>query len=56
CLAEKLKVLKEGHCRTQALPRSSLGIAYVIRDKGDYILIVKWGDDNIPGSPFHVTV
>lgn len=30
-------------------------IGYVIRDKGDYILIVKWGDDHIPGSPFHVT-
>ncbi|XP_066973713.1 filamin-A isoform X14 [Macrobrachium rosenbergii] len=31
-------------------------IAYVVRDKGDYILIVKWGDDHIPGSPFHVTL
>ncbi|XP_053627229.2 filamin-A isoform X9 [Cherax quadricarinatus] len=31
-------------------------IGYVVRDKGDYILIVKWGDDHIPGSPFHVTV
>ncbi|XP_071544156.1 filamin-A isoform X14 [Panulirus ornatus] len=31
-------------------------IGYVVRDKGDYILIVKWGDDHIPGSPFHVIV
>ncbi|XP_069165536.1 LOW QUALITY PROTEIN: filamin-A [Procambarus clarkii] len=31
-------------------------IGYVVRDKGDYLLIVKWGDDHIPGSPFHVTV
>ncbi|XP_068218759.1 filamin-A isoform X2 [Palaemon carinicauda] len=29
-------------------------IAYVVREKGDYILIVKWGDDHIPGSPFRV--
>lgn len=31
-------------------------IGYVVRDKGNYILIVKWGDDHIPGSPFHVEV
>ncbi|KAG0726642.1 Filamin-A [Chionoecetes opilio] len=29
-------------------------VGYVIRDKGNYVLIVKWGDDHIPGSPFHV--
>ncbi|KAK8751523.1 hypothetical protein OTU49_008926 [Cherax quadricarinatus] len=31
-------------------------ISYKVHDKGDYILIVKWGDDHIPGSPFAINV
>ncbi|XP_032822250.2 filamin-C isoform X1 [Petromyzon marinus] len=31
-------------------------VTYMVKEKGDYVLIVKWGDDGIPGSPFHVTV
>ncbi|KAJ8411391.1 hypothetical protein AAFF_G00173970 [Aldrovandia affinis] len=31
-------------------------VTYTVKEKGDYILIVKWGDDSVPGSPFHVTV
>ncbi|CAL8405192.1 unnamed protein product [Arctogadus glacialis] len=31
-------------------------VTYTVKEQGDYILIVKWGDDNVPGSPFHVTV
>jgi filamin len=31
-------------------------VSYTVQDKGDYVLIVKWGDEHIPGSPFHVTV
>nr|XP_020655560.1 filamin-B isoform X4 [Pogona vitticeps] len=31
-------------------------VTYVVKEKGDYILAVKWGEDHIPGSPFHVTV
>ncbi|XP_035281892.1 filamin-C isoform X9 [Anguilla anguilla] len=31
-------------------------VTYTVKEKGDYILIVKWGDDNVPGSPYHVTV
>ena len=29
---------------------------YTVLDRGDYILVVKWGDEHIPGSPFHVNV
>ncbi|XP_015782662.1 filamin-A isoform X2 [Tetranychus urticae] len=29
-------------------------VTYNLKDKGDYVLIVKWGDDHIPGSPFKV--
>ncbi|XP_072945907.1 filamin-A isoform X3 [Epargyreus clarus] len=29
---------------------------YVVRDRGEYIVIVKWGDDHIPGSPYKVEV
>ncbi|XP_054622815.1 filamin-C-like isoform X3 [Dunckerocampus dactyliophorus] len=31
-------------------------VTYTIKEVGNYILIVKWGDDHVPGSPFHVTV
>ncbi|XP_051932354.1 filamin-B isoform X2 [Hippocampus zosterae] len=31
-------------------------VSYVLRERGDYMLVVKWGEDHIPGSPFHVTV
>ena len=31
-------------------------VTYTVLDRGDYVLVVKWGDDHIPGSPFHVNV
>uniref|UniRef100_A0A7N8XHM8 Filamin B n=1 Tax=Mastacembelus armatus TaxID=205130 RepID=A0A7N8XHM8_9TELE len=31
-------------------------VSYLLKERGNYILVVKWGDDHIPGSPFHVTV
>ncbi|XP_078091830.1 filamin-C isoform X3 [Mustelus asterias] len=31
-------------------------VTYTVKEKGDYILIVKWGDESVPGSPFHATV
>lgn len=34
--------------------RNTYNVNYLIRERGDYILIVKWGDDHIPGSPYKV--
>ncbi|KAK1906400.1 Filamin-C [Dissostichus eleginoides] len=31
-------------------------VTYTVKEQGSYILILKWGDDHAPGSPFHVTV
>jgi len=31
-------------------------INYIVKELGDYMLIVKWGNDQIPGSPFCVKV
>ncbi|XP_035238872.1 LOW QUALITY PROTEIN: filamin-A-like [Anguilla anguilla] len=31
-------------------------VTYQLVQKGEYTLVVKWGDDHIPGSPFHITV
>uniref|UniRef100_A0A8D0HEX4 Filamin A n=1 Tax=Sphenodon punctatus TaxID=8508 RepID=A0A8D0HEX4_SPHPU len=31
-------------------------VSYLLKDKGEYVLVVKWGDEHIPGSPFHVSV
>jgi filamin len=36
--------------------RNLYAVSYVVRERGDYIVIVKWGDDHIPGSPFKVEV
>ncbi|KAM7421946.1 hypothetical protein PAMA_010159 [Pampus argenteus] len=31
-------------------------VSYLLKERGNYVLVVKWGDDHIPGSPFQVTV
>uniref|UniRef100_M3ZRE7 Filamin A n=1 Tax=Xiphophorus maculatus TaxID=8083 RepID=M3ZRE7_XIPMA len=31
-------------------------VSYQLKEKGEYILVVKWGDEHIPGSPYHLTV
>ncbi len=31
-------------------------IHYKVHERGDHVLIVKWGEDHIPGSPFTVNV
>ncbi|XP_036387133.1 filamin-B [Megalops cyprinoides] len=31
-------------------------VNYIVKERGSYILAVKWGDEHIPGSPFHITV
>lgn len=31
-------------------------VTYAVKDKGSYTVIVKWGDDNVPGSPYKVAV
>ncbi|XP_065372293.1 filamin-A isoform X2 [Calliphora vicina] len=36
--------------------RNNYNVSYLVRDRGQYILIVKWGDDHIPGSPFQIDV
>jgi len=32
------------------------GVSYKLSDPGQYILYVKWGDEHVMGSPFHVEV
>merc|ERR1711988_1883842 len=29
-------------------------VSYIVHQKGEYIIFVKWGDEHIPGSPFRV--
>lgn len=31
-------------------------VTYTLKERGNYILVVKWGEDHIPGSPFNVVV
>ncbi|KAL4712562.1 hypothetical protein ACJJTC_007578 [Scirpophaga incertulas] len=42
--------------RLRTKVRTNYECWYVVRDRGDYIVIVKWGDDHIPGSPYKVEV
>ena len=35
---------------------TNVDVTYTVKEKGDYILIVKWGDESVPGSPFKVNV
>lgn len=36
--------------------RNNYSVNYLVRDRGEYILIIKWGEDHIPGSPFKIDV
>uniref|UniRef100_A0A8C8SLZ0 Filamin C n=1 Tax=Pelusios castaneus TaxID=367368 RepID=A0A8C8SLZ0_9SAUR len=31
-------------------------VTYTVKEKGDYVLILKWGDEGVPGSPYQITV
>jgi len=31
-------------------------VSYSLKDRGDYLIFVKWGEDHIPGSPFQIQV
>ncbi|XP_076669355.1 filamin-A-like isoform X2 [Andrena cerasifolii] len=36
--------------------RNNYNVSYLVRERGEYIVIVKWGDEHIPGSPYKVEV
>lgn len=36
--------------------KNNYNVNYYIRERSDYLLMVMWGDDHIPGSPFNVEV
>lgn len=38
------------------LGHNNYQVNYMVRDRGDYVIIVKWGEDHIPGSPYKVEV
>ncbi|XP_034239661.1 filamin-A isoform X3 [Thrips palmi] len=43
-------------CFIKHMGRNNYQVNYVVRERGDYIVLVKWGDEHIPGSPFKVDV
>ncbi|XP_037087159.1 filamin-A-like [Pollicipes pollicipes] len=36
--------------------RNQYHVFYTVKERGKYILVVRWGADNIPGSPFEIEV
>jgi len=36
--------------------RNQYQVFYTVKERGKYILVVRWGAENIPGSPFEVEV
>jgi filamin len=41
-------------CFIKHAGRNVYNVNYLVRERGDYILIIKWGEEHIPGSPFKV--
>jgi len=37
------------------LGRNMYEVKYQVKERGDHVVIVKWGEEHIPGSPFKVT-
>lgn len=31
-------------------------VTYSAQEPGKYLLVIKWGTDHVPGSPFHLTI
>jgi filamin len=42
--------------RIRHVGRNQYSVSYLVQEPGNYVLVVKWGDQHIPGSPFHVAV
>nr|XP_042902335.1 filamin-A isoform X2 [Parasteatoda tepidariorum] len=40
----------------KAIGKNMYQVNYTVKEKGDHVVAVKWGDDHIPGSPFKVEV
>ncbi|VVC42331.1 Hypothetical protein CINCED_3A018391 [Cinara cedri] len=36
------------------MKQNNYNVSYIVRERGEYIILIKWGDDHIPGSPFKV--
>jgi filamin len=53
-LAGPLGPIDEVHVRHLGQQRFS--VAYTVKDRGAHILMVKWGDEHVPGSPFMIDV
>ena len=43
------------HAKTMSMKHTghnNYNLSYVVRERGEHIVIVKWGDEHIPGSPY----
>ncbi|CAL8084394.1 unnamed protein product [Calicophoron daubneyi] len=38
------------------LGQGQYAVSYMVRDRGQHLIMVKWGDQHVPGSPFVVNV
>lgn len=46
-----------GQCDNLAirhLGNNVYNVTFAVKDRGEYAVIVKWGEDSIPGSPFQL--
>lgn len=48
CPCEEIHVHHQGGNR--------YSVNYLVREPGQYLLVIKWGDQHVPGSPYHITV
>ena len=42
--------------RVRHVGRCQYTVSYVCKERGNYVLVVKWGDQHVPGSPYSFSV
>jgi Filamin/ABP280 repeat len=45
-----------GDISVKKLRATSYTVSYTAQEKGDHSLVIRWGADDIPGSPFTIPV
>ena len=41
--------------KVRHMGRHIYNVTYKLEEPGDYVIMVKYGDQDVPGSPFHIS-
>lgn len=45
-----------GDIQVKKLKATSYNVSYTAAEKGDHTMVIRWGTDDVPGSPFTIPV